>query len=104
MKPQTTLALIIVVGLVVTSVHADDESSQKSQLQGVWVFSKGETNGKPLGDLLLSKGLHDLKIEFSGDLMTMHGFGAADHKYQFTLNPKGQPQAIELQRQPVQYA
>lgn len=95
MKTRFSIAIAFVTCLGMTHVGADDEADRKSRLQGVWTLTRGETNGKDLGEVLRKRGLDGLKIKFSGDLMTMTGFGAPDHKYRFTLKPD-HPQTIRL--------
>ncbi|UUO05070.1 TIGR03067 domain-containing protein [Blastopirellula sp. J2-11] len=96
MNSRFTLSLVFALCLSVAGVRAEEESSEKSQLQGVWILSQGEANGKSLNQLLKDRGLGGLQIKFSDDLMTMTGFGGPDHKWKFSLLPMNQPQAIRL--------
>ena len=96
MKARFAVTLVFVTCLGFASSRADDESSQKSLLQGVWILSNGETNGNALDEVLRKKGLDGLRVKFTGDLMTMSGLGAPEHKYRFTLNPADRPQTIRL--------
>ena len=96
MEIAVKVALVCIVFLVSAAAHADESTDDKSRLQGVWALSSGETNGRPLGEVLRKKGLSDLVIKFSGDVMTMTGFGTPDYTYQFTLQPMVQPKGIRL--------
>ncbi len=96
MKTKVKTALIGFLCLVSMPARADDAADDKMRLQGVWVLSSGETNGKPLGEVLRKKGLDGLKVKFSGNVMTMTGFGAPDYSYQFTLIPTDRPKVIRL--------
>ncbi len=75
MKTLSNIALVLVACFGIVSVRADNEANQKARLQGVWILSKGETNGKALNEVLRKRGLQGLEIKFSDDLMTMTGFG-----------------------------
>ncbi|MCS7467337.1 TIGR03067 domain-containing protein [Stieleria sp. ICT_E10.1] len=96
MKTAVEFAMVCIVCLVSAAARADDSPDDKSRLQGVWALSSGETNGRPLGEVLRKKGLSDLRIKFSGDLMTMTGFGTPGYTYHFTLQPMEQPKGMRL--------
>ena len=96
MKNRFSIALVFVTCFGVVSVRADEAANQKERLQGVWILSKGETNGKALDEVLRKRGLGGLQIKFSDDLMIMTGFGAPDHTYRFALTPTDRPKTIRL--------
>lgn len=96
MKARFTVILVFVACLGFAKARADDGTSQKSLLQGVWILSHGETNGNVLDEVLQKKGLDGLRVEFTGDLMNISGLGASEHIYRFTLKPADRPQAIRL--------
>lgn len=69
--------------------------TDKEQLQGTWVLQRGEMNGASMSDALERKEMGNLRVNFTGDLMTMSGIGAADHTFSFTLNPEAEPKTID---------
>lgn len=96
MKTTIQFTLVAIVCLTGISVQADEPTNDESRLQGVWTFSRGETNGRAMSEVFRTKGINDLTIKISGNSMTMSGSSIPDHKYTFTLKPKESPKVIDF--------
>jgi uncharacterized protein (TIGR03067 family) len=102
MKHLDMLAMLCVASITIVSVRADAPKSDKELFQGAWVLQRGETDGIPLVEVLDTKGIGNLQIDFSGDTMKMSGFGTQNHKYRFTLKPDEKPKAIDSMAEETQ--
>jgi uncharacterized protein (TIGR03067 family) len=101
MKRSAPFVLVCIAIALGVTAGADDAATEKSQLAGEWVLSRGESNGGPLVGEQMAKQLRDLgrdalKVKVVGERMTMSYVGAPDHIYDMELFPTEEPKRLRF--------